>query len=79
MERIGRNRFLNADDHLQNFRMKSLLSSNQLNHFERYFKLEFFFLLISLPITSDFIFEPYVRLILYLILIFSLFAFENST
>ena len=43
MERIGRNRFLNAENRLRNHEMKSLLSGNQLYHFERYLGLDIMF------------------------------------
>ena len=43
MERIGRNCFLNADNHFQNRGMKSLSSSDQLDHFECNLMLEFEF------------------------------------
>ena len=43
MERIRRNRLLNANDCLQNCEMKSLCSGDQLNHFECYVGLDFVF------------------------------------
>ena len=43
MERIGRNRILNAYDCLQNRGMKGLESGDQLDHFKRYLGLEFVF------------------------------------
>ena len=80
MKRIARIFFLNRDDHLRNSGIKSLSSSQSIGSFRALSRVRIHvFFLISLPIKSDFIFESQIKIILDLILDFSLFMFGNST